>query len=127
MPDSIGDALPFVGEVVLGLKLIWEMVKTERELADVELADRSRIHGIRALALGSRFGINRVCMWAGGAAGTAAGTVVPGVGNIAGGLGGGLAGVGGGMALNKLLQPRIEEVAIKLVGGDADDVFYLMN
>ena len=77
--------------------------------------------------MGSRFGINQLCMWAGGAAGTAAGTVVPGVGNIAGGLVGVLAGVGGGMGLNKLLQPRIEEVAIKLVGGDADDVFYLMN
>ena len=31
------------------------------------------------------------------------------------------------MALNRLLQPRIEDVAIRLVGGDADDVFYLMN
>ena len=127
VPDKIGEALPFVGEVVLGLKLVWGMVKTERELANVELTDRSRIHGIRALALGSRFGINQLCMWAGGAAGTAAGTVVPGVGNIAGGLVGVLAGVGGGMGLNRLLQPRIEEVAIKLVGGDADDVFYLMN
>ena len=31
------------------------------------------------------------------------------------------------MLLNKLLQPRIEEVAMKLIGGDADDMFYLMN
>ena len=31
------------------------------------------------------------------------------------------------MLLNKLLQPRIEEVAMKLIGGDADDVFYLLN
>ena len=31
------------------------------------------------------------------------------------------------MLLNKLLQPRIEEVAVKLIGGDADDMFYLMN
>ena len=127
VPDSIGEALPFVGEVVLGLKLVWGMVKTERELANVELTDRSRIHGIRALALGSRFGINQLCMWAGGAAGTAAGTVVPGIGNAAGGLGGILAGMGGGMALNKLLQPRIEEVAMRLIGGEADDMFYLMN
>ena len=29
--------------------------------------------------------------------------------------------------LNRLLQPRIEEVAMKLIGGDADDMFYLMN
>ena len=127
VPDSIGEALPYVGEVVLGIKLIWGIISTERELADVDLTDRSRLHGIRTLALASRFGINQVCMWAGGAGGTAAGSVVPGVGNIAAGLAGGLGGIGGGMALNKLLQPRIDEVAMKLVGGDTDDIFYLMN
>ena len=41
VPDSIGEALPLVGEVVLGLKLVWNMVKTERELADVDLTDRT--------------------------------------------------------------------------------------
>ena len=35
--------------------------------------------------------------------------------------------MGGGMVLNKLLQPRIEEVSMKLIGGDADDLLYLMN
>ena len=69
LPDSLGDALPVVAEVVLGIKLIWGIVKTERQLADVDLTDRSRVHGIRALALLSRFGINRVCMWAGAGAG----------------------------------------------------------
>ena len=127
VPDSIGEALPYVGEVALGLKLIWSMVKTERELGDVDLRERSRIHGVRVLALVSRFGINQVCMLAGGAGGAAAGTIAPGVGNVAGGLAGGMAGLGGAMMLNKRLQPRIEEVAMKLVGGDADDVFYLMN
>ena len=127
VPDSIGEALPYVGEVVLGIKLIYGILSTERDLAGVDLTDRTRLHGIRTLALASRFGINQVCMWAGGAGGTAAGSVMPGVGNAAGLLGGGLAGIGGGMMLNKLLQPRIEEVAVKLIGGDADDVFYLMN
>ena len=127
VPNSIGGALPFVGEVVLGIKLIWDILKTERELTDVDLADRTRVHGIRALALGSRFGINHVCMWAGGAAGTAAGSMMPGLGNIGGGLVGALGGLGGGIALNRLLEPRIEEVATKLVGGDTDDMFYLMN
>ena len=127
VPDSIGGALPFVGEVILGIRLIWDMVKAERELTDVVLADRTRVHGIRALALGSRFGINQVCMWAGGAAGTAAGSIIPGIGNIGGGLVGLFGGLGSGIALNRLLEPRIEEVATKLVGGDTDDIFYLMN
>ena len=127
VPDSLGEALPLVAEVVLGIKLIWGIVSTERALSDVDLSDRSRLHGIRTLALASRFGINQLCMWAGGAGGTVAGTVVPGVGNVVAGLGGGLAGMGGGMVLNKLLQPRIEEVSMKLIGEDADDLLYLMN
>ena len=31
------------------------------------------------------------------------------------------------MLLNRRLQPRVEDVAVRLVGGDADDTFYLMN
>ena len=31
------------------------------------------------------------------------------------------------MMLNRRLEPRIEEVAMKIVGGDSDDLFYLMN
>ncbi len=127
IPDSIGAALPYVGEVVLGIKLIWDMVQTKRELADVDLTDRSRVHGIRALALGSRFGINQVCMWVGSAGGLKVGSLMPGLGNAMGVLGGSLAGLGGGVILNRLLQPRIEEVAMKLIGGDAEDLFYLMN
>ena len=41
VPDGLGDALPYVAEVVLGIRLIWGMVKTERELDGVELTDRS--------------------------------------------------------------------------------------
>ena len=127
VPDSIGEGLPYVSEIVLGIRLIWDMARTERDLADVDLTERSRVHGIRVLGLVSRFGINQVCMWAGTAAGGVAGTVIPGPGNVIGGLGGGLTGIGGGMLLNKVLQPRIEEVAMRLVGGDEDDMFYLMN
>ena len=127
VPDSWAGVLPFVGEVVLGIRLIWDIVRTEQELTGVDLTDRSRVHGVRALALMSRFGINQVCMWSGGAGGTAAGSVIPGVGNLTGGLAGSLVGIGGGMMLNRLLQPRIEEITMKLIGGDADDIFYLMN
>ncbi len=127
VPDSLGEALPYVGDVILGLRLIWSMASSERELAGVDLSSRARVHGIRTLALAARFGISQVCVMAGGAGGTALGSVVPGAGNVAGGIGGSLAGAGVGMGLNRLLQPRIEEIAIGLVGGDADDVFYLMN
>ena len=37
------------------------------------------------------------------------------------------AGITGAMVLNRLLEPRMEEVAISIMGGDRDEVFYLMN
>ena len=128
VPDRLGDALPFVAEIVLGVRLIWQILRTERELSGVDLDYRARVHGVRTLTLMSRFGINQVLIWSGVSVGSSGGTLaMPGAGTVVGGVVGGAVGLGGGMALNRALQSRIEEVAIKLVGGDADYVFYLMN
>ena len=120
VPDSIGEMLPYVGEVVLGIRLISQMVSTEGELTGVEVSERSRVHAIRTLTMMSRFGVTQVCAMAGGAAGTA---VNPGVGSAVGAIGG----AGGAILLNRLLEPRMEDVAIRVMGGDRDEVFYLMN
>ena len=126
--DSLTEALPYVAEVAMGIRLIWNVVSAERDLADEELSDRARIHGIRTLTLMSKFGVNQVCTWAGVLAGGVAGTaIVPGAGSGVGSVAGGFAGAGGGMLLNRMLQPRMDEVAMKLVGGDSDNLFYLMN
>ena len=128
VPDSLGEILPYVGEVALGIKLIVGIISTERALGGEALSDRSRLHGVRALTLMSRFGVTAVCMKAGAAGGGVAGTLVaPGPGTVGGSLAGGIAGTGVAMLLNRALQPRIEDVAIRLVGGDADHLFYLMN
>ncbi|MDE2941389.1 MAG: hypothetical protein OXP10_03460 [Chloroflexota bacterium] len=66
VPDSIGELLPYVGDIVLGIRLISQMVSTEGELRGVEVTERSRIHAIRALTMMSRFGVTQVCAWAGG-------------------------------------------------------------
>ena len=128
VPDSIGEVLPYVGEVVLGIKLIHSIVSTERTLRGKALSDRSRVHGVQTLALMTRFGAASVCGMAGAAGGGAAGTsVLPGVGTGVGSLVGGVAGAGFAMALNRKLRPHIEDIAVRLVGGDPDDLFYLMN
>ena len=127
MPDSIGEMLPYVGEVVLGFRLIRSIGNTERELSDVELTDRSRVHGIRTLALIARFGINSVSAFVGGAGGVSAGSIIPGIGNIIGGIVGSIGGLFVGRQVHKALEPKIEELAIGLVGGDSDDLFYWMN
>ena len=126
VPDSIGEMLPYVGEIVLSVKLIHGIVSTERTLQSEALSDRSRVHGVQTLALMSRFSVASVCGMAGAAGGGAAGTsVLPGVGTGVGSLVGGVAGAGFAMVLNRKLRPHIEAVAVRLVGGDPDDLFYL--
>ena len=120
VPDALGEALPYVGDVVLGIRLIGQIISTESELGDVEISGRARVHGIRTLMLMTRFGVTQVCTLAGGAAGTAAN---PGIGTAAGAV----VGAGGALLLNRLLESRIEEVAMMLMGEERDEVFYLMN
>ena len=49
VPDSIGEMLPYVGDIVLGIRLISQMVSSEGELTGVEVSERSRVHAIRTL------------------------------------------------------------------------------
>ena len=65
VPDSIGGAIPFIDELVSGVFLIRDMIGTERELVGVDLSDRKRVHGIRALVFLARFGVRKVCIAAG--------------------------------------------------------------
>lgn len=128
VPDSIGKFLPYAGEIVLGIRLISQIVSTEGELSGVEVSERSRVHAIRTLTMMSRFGVTQVCAWAGGAAGGTAGTAVaPGPGSTIGAVGGAIGGAGAAILLNRLLEPRMEDVAIAIMGGDREEVFYLMN
>ena len=120
VPDSLGEMLPYIGETVLAIRLITQIISTEGDLKGIEISNRSRVHAIRTLALMAKFGVTQVCALGGGFAGTA---VNPGVGSAIGAIGG----AGGAMLLNRLLEPRIEEVAKTIVGGDGDEIFYLMN
>ena len=128
VPDSIGEMLPYVGEIVLAIRLITQLVSTESELSGVEISDRARVHGIRTLTMMSRFGVTQVCALAGSTGGGAAGSAVaPGVGTAAGATAGAIGGAGASILLNRVLEPRMEEVAIRIMGGDREEVFYLMN
>ena len=128
IPDSVGEALPFVAEVVLTVRLLVNMRSTEKKLADdVDRGDINRVHGIRALALLSKYGVNQFMMAGGAGWGALAGSLAPGPGTAVGTVVGGAAGLGYGIWLNRQIEPYIEQLAIRLVGGDADYMFYLMN
>ncbi len=127
-PDAIGEMLPYVGEIVIGIKLVSDLVSTERNLKDVRLTDRSRIHALKTLVLMSKFGVTTVCATAGSMAGGGAGTLaMPGVGTAAGGVIGGVSGAVFAAVLNRKLRSRVTDIAMHLSGVDEDEFFYLHN
>ena len=128
VPDGIGEMLPYVGEIILGIRLVMDVVSTERDFKEVQLADRSRVHALKALVLMSKFGVTTVLTTAGGAGGTAAGTVLlPGVGTAAGGIVGSIGGAVSAAFLNRRLQPHMMDVGMAIAGVDEDDMFYFKN
>ncbi len=127
-PAAIGEMLPYAAEIVLGIKLIYDMVGTERDFKAVKLADRSRVHALKALVLMSKFGVSTVCVTAGGMAGGAGGSLaMPGIGSVAGGLIGGASGAAVAALLNRRLRNRMLDLAMHLSRIDDDEFFYFRN
>lgn len=127
-PDAVGQMLPYAAEVVMGIKLIIDMVSTERDFKAVKLTDRSRVHALKTLVLMSKFGVTTVCATAGSLAGGSAGTMAfPGVGTLAGGIIGGVGGAVSAGLLNRKLRSRMVEIAKYLSGIDDEEFFYLRN
>lgn len=127
-PESIGGMLPYAGEIVMGVKLIYDMVSTERDFKDVDLADRSRVHALKTLVLMSKFGVTTVCVTAGSMAGGAGGTfALPGIGTAAGGIIGGASGAAFAALLNHKLRSRMMDMAMHLSKVDDEEFFYLRN
>ncbi|MBI4339847.1 MAG: DUF456 domain-containing protein [Chloroflexi bacterium] len=119
VPDDLGDILPYVGEIVLGIRLLWDIIIVERDFKGVDLKDRQRMHALKAIMLLSRFGVTTVLV----NLGVAAGSLAPGPGTIAGAI----TGAAAAALLNRRLKPRMLAVAMRIAGVDGDDLFYLRN
>ena len=65
IPDSIGEALPYVGGVIVAGRLINTALKSEGDFKDVDRTTKNRIHVVRTLTMMSRFGITTVLTSAG--------------------------------------------------------------
>ena len=127
-PVAIGEMLPYAAEIVLGIKLIYDMVSTERDFKAVNLTDRSRVHALKALVLMSRFGVSSVCVAAGSAAGGAGGSLgLPVLGTAAGAIAGGVGGAAFAALLNRRLRNRMLDLAMYLSRIDDDEFFYFRN
>ena len=119
VPDEVGGFLPYVTEIVLGIRLLCDIANTERDFEAVAIDDKTRINAMKALVLFQRFGISAVLTTAGGALGS----FVPILGNLIG------AGVGATLAayLNSKLRPHMLEIGMELAGITEDDFFYFRN
>lgn len=112
VPDKIGEYLPFIGEIVLGVKLLIEIDKVNRDFSKIDLNEKRRIQGLRAIMAISRFGIVSVLAITGG---------------VLGGPFGALGGVGAAMIINNKIKPHINDIALKLMELDNDELVYLKN
>ena len=127
VPDSLVKILPYAGAVAAGARLIYGVIRTEREFREADRTTRNKIQVVQALTLMARMGITTVLSTAGASGGAAAGTALPGPGNLAGGLAGGLAGNLMGRYLNRRLQPHMLRLGLNICGLEEDDLFYFKN
>ena len=126
-PDGIVDIIPYAAVIGGGARLIYSVVKTEKEFKAVDRTTKNQIQVVQTLTLMSRMGITTVLAAAGGMGGAAVGSAVPGIGNAVGGGVGIVIGAGTGMYLNKHLQPHMLNLALNITGLTHDDLFYYKN
>ena len=127
IPDGVVDIVPYAAAIVGGARLIYGVLKTEREFVAADRTTKNRIQVVQTLTLMSRMGVSTVLATAGGMGGASAGSLVPGVGNAVAGVGGTVIGAVVGMYLNKHLQPHMLDIALNIAGLTHDDLFYYKN
>ncbi len=120
IPDSIGEAIPYVAGVSVAVRLIHTALKSEGEFKDADRTTTNRIHVVRTLTMMSRFGITTVLtLAAAGGGSTLAG--------LPGAFVGGAVGWLGSLRLNKTLRPRMLDLALDITELTRDDLFYYRN
>lgn len=83
MPDTVGDILPFVGEIVLAFQLHKELIRVNFDYSQISDFDRRKVKALRAIHIAGRY----VAFSGGAALGAALGSaMVPGFGTIIGGV-----------------------------------------
>ena len=127
VPDGVVDIIPYAGAIIAGARLVYSVIKTEKEFKAVDRTTKNKIQVIQSLTLMSRIGVTTALATAGGMGGGAVGSIVPGVGNLVGGIVGSLGGAGMGMYLNRHLQPHMLNLALNITGMTNDDLFYYKN
>ena len=80
IPDGVGEIIPYAGAIMAGARLVYSVIKTEKDFKAADRTTRNKIQVVQSLTVMSRLGVTTVMATAGGMAGTAAGSVLPGPG-----------------------------------------------
>jgi hypothetical protein len=120
LPDEVFALAPYSTEIILGIRLLFDLASVNRDFNKVQTTDKARLAAVKVLILFSRFGVNTILGIAGSSLGTA---VIPGIGTAIGGIGG----IVVGNVINKKIAPHSIDLAYKLLGLNEEDVFYFKN
>lgn len=127
VPDNVGEILPYVGEIILSIRLILDLISVQGDFKSVSATDKAKLSAVKSIVLISRFGVSTFCTFIGLTGGGTAGSCFPGPGNLIGGFAGSIGGAFVASKLNKYLKPRMMEFAFGLTGLTEDDMFYFHN
>lgn len=120
LPDELFALAPYSTEIILGVRLILDLMYVNRDFSKVDMTEKSRIAGVKVLVLMSRFGVTTILTISASVAGTA---VIPGIGTAVGGVGGAVT----ASLINKKISPYTLELVYKLLDLTPEDMFYYKN
>ncbi len=120
VPDEIADVVPYVSEIVAGLKLIATIKAVKKDYSAITRDERNRVYILKTLVVISKFGVTSVCGYVGLAGGTA---INVGIGSVVGGI----AGVTGGYFINRKLTPHLNGLFLEVLDLSEEDLFYFKN
>lgn len=120
VPDEIGDILPYVSEIVLGIRLILDLISVQRDFKNISSTDKAKLSAVKVIVLFARYGVTAVCS----SICSAAGTLITG---LLGTASGALVGAVLSSKINKEIKPYMLDIALNLVGLNDEDIFYYNN
>lgn len=127
VPDGLGDVLPYISEIVFGLRLLMDLVSVQKDFKYMSATDKTKLSAVKVIVLLSRYGVTATCAAICSMAGGAIGGIIPGLGHGLGGTVGGITGSILSRKINKEIKPYMLELSLELVGLDKADVFYFQN
>jgi len=120
VPDELGEVIPWIGEIILGIRLIVQLISNNRIYEFATQSTRSQSAILKTISLLSKFGIKSFCIWFGAYAGS---PIIPPLGTISGGVGGAIL----GRFLSNQVEPHLLNIVKSIMKIDENEMYYFSN